>query len=510
MDSARRILSSDTIHRRPNILWIGVDQMRQDTPGCYGNPVCSTPHIDRLAAEGVRFINAYTPCSLCTPARASMFTGLYAFRHGMGNNCDMYHALASELPDPERLLHHRLKALSYRCAYAGKWHIGARLGPVDHGFAGMNLPGYGDLKQEPGFQCYLQESDLAYGPVLDPIYGNPDQKTLLAGRWNGPLESTPAYYLADYSIALLEQLAAAQEPFFLTCQFWGPHPPYLPSPEFSDRHDRRLIVPWVNFYDDLQGKPESVNRSRASFYRLLPSEWSGWQELVGLYYDYTAMIDAQIGRILARLDQLGLADETLVIFTSDHGDMAGSHGGLFDKGFMYEEAHRVPLIFRWPACFRGGSTCEALVYNMDVFPTILDILGQPDESPDGQSLLPFLEGAPGSRGREAIYLEFHGLRYLYSQRALITREGYKYIFTPGDQDEVYDLNRDPGELHNLAEVEAHRTIVETLRQQLIWTAAQVEDPIRDYISKIFGHWENLSGQPDASAPVLVTLPMEEK
>ncbi|MBC8449998.1 MAG: sulfatase-like hydrolase/transferase [Chloroflexi bacterium] len=494
-------LLPDERSERPNILWIGVDQMRSDTPGCYGNSVCSTPHIDRLATEGVRFSNAYAPCGVCTPARASMFTGLHAFKHGMGTNCDMYHALASELPDPGSLLHHRLTPLGYRCAFAGKWHIGTRLGPAEHGFEGLSLPGYGDLKREPEYQRYLQESGLAYGPVLNPVHGNAGQKTLLAGQWNGPLESTPTYYLADYAIGLLEQLAASGEPFFLICQFWGPHPPYLPSAEFAGWHDRGAIEPWINFRDDYRGKPQSVIRTRSDFYRLLPSEWSGWRELVGLYYDFTTLVDAQLGRILAHLDQLGLAEDTLVIFTSDHGDMIGSHGGLFDKGFMYEEAHRVPLIVRWPARFRGSHTCDALVYNMDIFPTILDILRQPDESLDGQSLLPLLDGRSDSHGREAIYLEFHGMRYLYSQRALVTRDGHKYIFNAGDLDEVYDLNQDPGELHNLIAEKAYRESIESLRWQLMQTAVRIGDPIRDYIFKIFGRWEDLSGQPDVSAPI---------
>jgi choline-sulfatase len=134
-------------------------------------------------------------------------------------------------------------------------------------------------------------------------------------------------------------------------------------------------------------------------------------------------------------------------------------------------------------------------------PTILDILGQPDQSLDGQSLLPYLDGTALSGGREAIYLEFHGLRSLYSQRALITRDGYKYIFTPGDQDEVYDLNQDPGELRNLIEVGNYQELVQHLREQLMDTSTQVSDPVQDYISKILGRWEQLSGQPDASSPI---------
>jgi len=147
---------------KPNVLWIGVDQMRYDTPGCNGNPVCQTPNIDRLAREGVNFTNAYTTCCMCSPARASMFTGQFAFTHGMGTNCDLYHALASELPHPESLLHHRLIKLGYRCGFAGKWHVGTKMGAVDHGFEGMNLPGYGDVRRSPGFRKYLKDSGLSY------------------------------------------------------------------------------------------------------------------------------------------------------------------------------------------------------------------------------------------------------------------------------------------------------------------------------------------------------------
>lgn len=484
---------------RPNVLWIGVDQMRADTPAYAGNPVCQTPHLDRLASESVSFTRAYAPSSLCTPSRASMLTGQYAFNHGMGTNCDMYHALASELPHPEQLLHRRLQDVGYRCGFAGKWHVGTELGPADYGFEGLSLPGYGDLKKDPGFQRYLRENDLAYGPLIDPIYGNPGEKTLLAGRWNGPLESTPTHYLASYTIDLLEAFAADEQPFFLTCQFWAPHPPYLPSPEFAGRHDRAAIPSWINFDDDYAGKPESVKRFRPNFYRQLPEEWAGWREIVGLYYDYTALVDAEIGRILDRLDQLGLTEDTIVIFTSDHGDMTGSHGGLFDKGFMYEEAHRVPLLVRWPAGSDSGTTCDALVYNMDLFPTILDILGQADEGLDGQSLLPLLQ-KPDSHGRESIYLEFHGIRYLYSQRALIARDGLKYIFTPGDHDEVYDLHTDPGELRNVVDEPAYQERIHDLRQRLMQKSAEVGDPIQDYVAKIFGNWETLSGQIEASSP----------
>ncbi|HAL62542.1 MAG TPA: hypothetical protein DCP08_09080 [Chloroflexi bacterium] len=434
-----------------------------------------------------------------------MFTGHYALKHGVGTSCDSYHALARNLPDLESLLHHRLKAQGYRCGFAGKWHVDADLGPVDHGFEGMNLPGYGDLKQEPQFQRYLRANGLSYGSIQEPIYANPGKQTLSAGRWNGPVESTPTHYLADYTTDMLTRFAADGQPFFLTCQFWGPHSPYLPSPEFAGRHDPRAIPPWINFDDDHQGKPDSVTRFNSDFYRTFANyRWSDWQQVIAFCYDFTTMIDAQIGRIVDRLDQLGVAENTIVIFESDHGDSLGCHHGLFDKGHMYQEDYRIPLLVRWPARVCAGTKCDELVYNMDLMPIILDIIGQPDDLLDGKSFLPCLGGTPQA-GRDAIYLEFHGLKYLYSQRAVVTKEGYKYIFTPGDQDEFYDLNQDPGELHNVIAVDSYRERVEDLRHKMMEMAGQVGDPLADCICKLFGHWDKASKTADPSDPVRYRL-----
>lgn len=490
----------DAAVQRPNVLWIGFDQLRHDALGSSGNPVCQTPHLDRLARQGVRFTNAYTTCCLCTPARASMLTGRYAFKHGMGTNCDLYHSLAAELPDPGMLLHRRLEKLGYRCGLVGKWHVGTRKSAQDYGFAGLGPAGYGGIEKHPEFLRYLKDRGLSFGSVRSPIFGNPNNKTLLGGEWDGPVESTPAYFVAERTIELMKQGAGEGRPFFINCQFWGPHPPYLPSREFLGRHDREAIRPWVNLSDDLRGKPASVARFRKEFYRTLPTDWPGWRELVGLYYDYMSMFDAQVGRLLDSLESTGLADNTIVVIEADHGDMIGSHG-LFDKGFMYQEAFRIPMIVRWPARTKGGSVCDELVYNMDIFPTILDALGQADPTLDGRSFLAVLEGRPLPAPRDAIYLEFHGIRYLYSQRALVTRDGYKYIFNAGDFDEFYDLNTDPGELSNRIADPAYRETVARLRERIKRAAAWSRDPIADDIAKMFGDWENLSGQFEAAGMI---------
>jgi choline-sulfatase len=487
-------------NRLPNILWIGVDQMRADM---LVDPFVQTPNLDRLRARSTMFGRAYSPSSLCTPARGSMLTGRFAFTHGMGTNCDMYHSLASELPKPEQLLHTRLQEQGYRTGFTGKWHVGTELGPADYGFEGMSIPGYGDLRQDAGFQHYLEENNLSYGPIKNAIFANPGQQALQAGEWNGPLESTPTHYLTNYTLDLLDDMAGTRaddgQPFFLTCQYWAPHGPHLPSPEFVGLHDRDAIPQPDNWPDDYAGKPRRYGRLTSSFYADLPQEWAGWQQVKGLAYDHATMVDFEIGRLLDRLDELGLTEETLIVFTSDHGDMQGSHG-LQDKGYMYEEAHRVPLMVCLPGQRSSGER-DQLVYNMDIFPTILDLTGQnADDELDGQSLLPYLTATGAEQpGRDQLYLEFHGIRYLRTERALVTRAGLKYIFNPADDDELYDLKEDPAEMDNLLADKNPPYGAEEVQQRLIDVARSYNDPVQECIAKWFGQWTNKSGQIDVSS-----------
>ncbi len=493
-------MTNHNLDKQPNILWIGVDQMRADT---LLNPLVQTPNLDRLRARSVLFRHAYSPSSLCTPSRGSMFTGLFAFNHGMGTNCDMYHALARELPHPEQLLHTRLQKMGYRTGFAGKWHVGTELSPADYGFEGLSPPGYGDLRHDAGYQRYLKENNLSYGPIKNPHFANHNQQTLQAGEWNGPLESTTTHYLTNVTLDLLDDFARTYEetgqPFFLTCQFWAPHGPYLPSPEYVGRHDRAAIPQPANWPDDYSHKPLRFHRLVNSFFAKLPNTWEAWQQIIGLIYDYISLVDDQIGRLLTRLEELGLADNTVVVFTSDHGDMQGNHG-LQDKGYMYQEAHRVPLMICLPGQLESRERNQ-LVYNMDIFPTILDLLGKnADDELDGQSFLPYL-GEEGNQlpGRDELYLEFHGIRYLRTERGLITRDGLKYIFNPADDDEFYDLNEDPYEMNNLLAGETSPPRVGELQQQLIDVARRYNDPVQDCIAKWFGQWGNTSGQIDVSS-----------
>jgi arylsulfatase A-like enzyme len=481
-----------------NVLLIGVDQMRSDVAGPRKTVPAHTPNLDRLYHESVCFDRAYASCPLCSPARASMFTGDYAFRHGMGTNCDMYHSLATELPDPSRLLHRHFLEAGYRCGFIGKWHVGTKNGPRAFGFEGMDLPGYGNVTFSKGFLSYLAKNSLDYR-VEPTLYFNPDAQTMAAGRWRGPVASTPAHYLTDQAIQLMQAFAGSGAPFFATVQYWDPHAPHLVPDEFYGCTDRGMLRPWTSFADDLSGKPRRVKRERDDFYRLHPRAEPEIVEYIGLYCDHMAMLDAQIGRLLNWVECSGLADETLVIFTSDHGDMTGSHGGLIDKGLLYEEAIRIPLLFRYKDFIPGSR--DVLVTNMDIMPTVLSLCGLMYGERHGRDLSTWLEGKHGGK-REVLLVEYHGLRFLYSQRALIAEDGSKLIFTPGDYDEFYDLVSDPAELDNLAAASAASERVEAMRAALIAETARLDDPLRDCVAKFNGKWRTGSGQFDATAAYL--------
>ncbi len=481
-----------------NVLLVGVDQMRADVAGPGKAVPALTPNLDALYAESAHFPRAYASCPLCTPSRASLFTGDYAFRHGMGTNCDMYHVLAAELADPSRLMHHGLREAGMRCGFVGKWHVGTERGPGAYGFEGMDLAGYGNITRTAGFRDYLARNGLSY-TVEPTLCFNPDGQTMSAGHWRGPIASTPAHYLVEETMALLSGYAEADAPFFATVQFWDPHAPHLVTDEYYGITDRKALTPWPNFADDLAGKPRRVRRERDDFYRLHPRTESEAVEYIGLYCDHMAMLDAEIGRLLAWLDASGLAEDTLVVFTSDHGDMTGAHGGLIDKGLLYEEAVRIPLLFRHRDIAPGPRAGLAL--NMDIMPTVLAALGIGHAPRDGGDLSPALAD-PAARIRTRALLEFHGLRFLYSQRALIDEAGTKFIFSPGDYDELYDLAADPDELHNLADLPAAADRLAAMRQAMIEETARFGDPLRDCLAKFNGQWQTGSGQFDATSAYL--------
>ena len=481
-----------------NLLFIGTDQLRHDVVGPDKTVPSDTPNMDALIASGVSFERTYATCPLCTPSRASMFTGDYAFRHGMGTNCDMYHALGRELAEPERLLHKDLALAGYRCGFVGKWHVGVEKTPADYGFESDASAGYGSLVKTQAFRRHLDNNGLSYS-VEPMLHFNPDGQTMAAGRWHGTVASTPCYFQTSQAIEMIDDFAASDAPFFLSLQYWDPHGPHLIPDEFWQHTDRSKIEPWANFGDSLSGKPARVKRERDDFYRCHPRTEDELIDYIGYYCDHVALLDSQIGRLMEALKDRDRIEDTLIVFTSDHGDMTGAHGGLIDKGLPYEEAMRVPMVFSNPTL--TAKQQSGLALNMDILPTALGLLGvsfAPRQAEDlSKAVL-----TPQSDDREFLLAEYHGLRFLYSQRIMISDDNWKYVFSPGDYDELYDLNADPSELRNLTSQPEAEERLATMRAALIDLTAKFNDPLRDCVAKFNGQWRTGSGQYDATSDLL--------
>lgn len=480
--------------RSPNVLLILLDQVRRDALGCYGGEICRTPHIDSIAADGIRFDSAYTSISLCSPARASMFSGLLSHRHGMLYNTTGAQYGRTDLAPDVKLIGHYLNEAGYHCGYAGKWHID-RKGPHGHGFAGTECPGFG----LPGYVKEYDEWLQANGyegerAVQVRDYSTPDGAvdcTLptpygFDGVIELPTEHTPPGFVASRTIDLLEEMK--DEPFFITASFWGPHHPALPSEEFDGIYPEDSIPAWPNFADDLSGKPNIQKRYAQCLNRNFTGKpWSAWAKTVARHYAFLTMIDTQIGRILSSLKSLGLDDSTSVIFSSDHGDTLGCHGGQFDKGpYMYEETYSVPLLLRFPDGSGAGESTSALASNMDLFSTVLDLAGA--DVPDGLDAVS-LAGVRDDRAaspRDCVIAQFNGfdVRGMYLQRMVHTGR-YKYVFNPGDFDELYDLESDPHELSNVIDDPGLAHNRRDLRARLADEMEKCGDPhalyVRDFL-----------------------------
>ncbi|MEO1017761.1 MAG: sulfatase-like hydrolase/transferase [Pseudomonadota bacterium] len=453
---------SDLSGRRPSILMINTDQQRRDSVGAYGSPICKTPTTDRLAAQGLRFDNAYTPTGLCSPVRCSLLTGLYPHGHRVLTNVAL-HPIRAQLEPGDDLLANGLKAQGYRLGYAGKWHVSKAEPPAF---------GYDHYVSLGDFETYRREKNL---PLPDQFF---DYTKQVCARDPAPAEHSRPAFLADAAIEMIETLSG-NDPFFVRLEFHGPHFPNVVAEPFFSMYPPDDIPPWPNADDPLEGKP-SVQRIKQRHWRTENLPWSAWQKLISAYFGEISLIDAQIGRVLDRLDQLGLADDTLVICTTDHGDTIGAHGICNKDYTMYEEIYRVPMIMRWPGKIEAGGVTAAYTHHfLDLFATYLDVAGvSPPDLCHGRSLLPLVRGEIPENWPKDAYCQFHGSHMgLYSMR-LLSNDDYAYIYHTNDIDELYDRRNDPHQLHNLAENPgSHVASLDAMKRRMVAWMAATDDHI---------------------------------
>lgn len=449
------------------------DQHRVDTLGAYGNQVVPTPNLDRLAATGTLFRRSYTPTAICTPARASLLTGQQPFRHRLLANQERNVGYNEDLAPGTFTFPAALLDAGYACGLVGKWHIGTERNAASYGFEGPDLPGWHNPVDHEDYRKYLAERGLppvATSSEIRGTYPNGSPGNLLAARLHQPVEATFEAYLATRAIEMLsgyaDRYADTGRPFFLELSFFGPHLPYLLPDEYFDLIDPRQVQLPASVAETFEGKPPVQLQYSAHWaYDTLSEDQS--RKLIAIYWGYVALIDAQIGRVLDALDEVGLADHTAVFFTADHGEFTGAHR-LHDKGpAMYEDIYRIPGILRVPG--EEPTVREELVLLTDFTATILDVAGA-DTGPavDSRTLLPLVRGEDVEWPDE-IVCEFHGHHFPYAQRMLRTGD-YKLVVNPESTNELYDLARDPDELinryHDPAMVEVRDRLVQRLYELL--------------------------------------------
>ena len=463
------------VPKKQNFLFIITDQLRFDALSLAGNKILETPNIDRLAKQGVWFKNAYTQCAVCAPTRASILTGATVENHQIITN-EIAYSTKETGRMPMSTFDELLSKNGYRCEYYGKWHSPEFHSEVYRNpqlkssngksvFAPGQLtalymdylkPIYPNAKLKPvelfdSFteQPYLMNPlDKRYGMTEEQVkllnikYTQPD----LHGELQTPAENSFTAFQAKQIIEALER--NKNNTFSITCSFHFPHAPMLPVKPYSEMYTVKDMPVPASIADPMLNSPY-----RSQNGRLTHTEYADPEKIkymIANYYGLVKEIDDWVGKILGKLDELGLSENTLVIFTSDHGEMLGAHG-MREKNVFYEESAHIPLMIRLPKKIKSKTTVKGYVSTIDLFATINDYLQMPEQPSDGKSLRGLIEGTDKSHG------QFVVTEWLYNEDKqpayMVIKDNFK-MFVPYTAEStvmnvLYNLKDDPYEINNL-------------------------------------------------------------
>ncbi|MYK33175.1 MAG: sulfatase [Boseongicola sp. SB0670_bin_30] len=450
---------------RPNVLLIYADQMRYDCMSPAGNPVIKTPNLQRLADEGLTFDNAFASYPLCCPFRASMLTGKYAQGHGMTQN---HFPLRAD----QEFLGERMKAAGYQTLYVGKWHL-----------EGGPKPGFVPPDRRFGFDRFVGfNRGHAY---LDGIFFRGNGQPYRCRRYEPD-------YQTDHLIEFIDEARAddPEKPFFGYVSFGPPHhpndmpehwrgmydPSEVPLPAGTLPSEEQARIQAERVQTDCAGNMKAAPRSRAAHgtkRQLEPESEDEQRVFIAEYYAMISNIDWNVGRILNHLDKRGLAESTLVIFFSDHGDMLGEHGYFCGyKPQAYRATMQVPFLARFPGRIGAGRRTQAMIdVGVDTPVTLLDLVGaEPFSEAHGRSFLGVVDG--GDIHRDSIpYQTFRmddgawGEFTPVPERGIRT-EGWLYVRQPGRRKFLFDQHADPQELTNLVDDRAHFDLMDRFDAQI--------------------------------------------
>lgn len=456
----------------PNILFFMYDQQRYDCVGAAGMYPVRTPNIDALAARGAWFERAYTPIPVCAPARQALFTGRRPEESGGLWNPHIVFPL-----NPQPSGFRWTKALAdagYKTSLVGLWEMGGCT-PADY-----------------GFERYISRAELArereehVGAVkfTNGFFGESDP---------APLEYNNTHISAWCAIEELRRLHETGKPWYLHIDCPEPHLPCRPSAPFDTMYDPAEIPMWAGFNEDFEGKPY-IRRQQLYNWGLENRGWDEWSKTVALYYGMVSQCDDAVGRVLAELDRLGERENTIIVYTTDHGDMCGSHR-LIDKHYnMYDDICRVPMVIAWEGHIISRRA-RGFTHNcLDLGPTLLGLAGieYPDGAFHGADLSrALLEG----RDTDAKYAvsTYNGQQFgLFCER-MITDGKLKYVWNLTDIDELYDLELDPGELVNRINDDAYAEQAAVLRHELYNELKRCSDGIIGWTERQLTEGRKLRG-----------------
>lgn len=435
--------------KRPNILIFMTDQQQQAVTEP-GHP-CRTPNLDRLSKEGITFNRMYTTMTHCCPSRASFMTGLYPSEHGVHNNLCNQPALSKGLKPGVDTFAEQLKESGYSMHFSGKWHVSTEENPSDRGWETLELTAAKDAKMGHAIEDWRRQSkqpEEAHrkpGEIVRPGWGNYQ----LYGTSPKSIENTSDYRVVRNAADRLEKLRGQEEPWCMYVGVLGPHDPFIVPEPYASMYNLKDVSLPPNYKDDLKDKPGVYRRMRRVWDQLTEEEIKA---SIAHYWGYCSMVDDLFGLILNKLDDTGQADDTIVIFLSDHGESLAAHG-LYLKGISpFEETYKIPCIVRWPNGIKSpDQKIDSLASIMDWAPTFLDLANvNGKKRMSGRSLSPLFEAEQPEPFREAVFAQCNGVEVYYTYRMVITDQ-YKFIYHPTDVDELYDLKNDPYEMVNLAD-----------------------------------------------------------
>ncbi len=437
---------------RPNILWYCTDQQRFDTIGALGNPYVSTPTIDSLVTEGVAFTHAYCQSPICTPSRSSFMTGMYPSRlHNTRNGNESF-------PATHPVITKLIADSGYHCGMIGKFHLqssGHRTEPrIDDGFD------YWQFSHAPRDDW---PEGHHYAEWVRQQGGDLDAMRQSAERVCPEMHQTT--WASECAIEFIQDRTKDSSPWLLNLNVYDPHPPFVPPKAYADQFDP-ADMPGPHFRpSDLEQQAKLVELDFQDEIRT-PQDHDA-HRVQALYYAMIAQIDDQLARILQTLEATGQRENTIILFTSDHGEALGDHGLMYKGCRFYEGLVRVPLIFSWPGHFQQNVKSEALVELLDMSSTLLEATGvNSPEQIQGKSLMPILRGkAPANELRPFVrseYLDaldphFTGGNGTFGTM-FRTRQHKLCMYHDKQIGELYDLTTDPWEFENLWDSSDHQNI----------------------------------------------------